>query len=84
MTICHLSQEETQAFEQYNIQPNCAHHHHLSVKKAMQLLSSNLIRPVGDKEGLCAAVDQSSNNREWKKRISGGQACMQLVRIVGG
>jgi hypothetical protein len=84
MSVCHLSEEETRAFENYDIQPNCSHHRHLSFKEAAKLFNAQQVRPVGDTKGLCAVVNQLSNDREWRKTMSGGEACMQLVRIVGG
>lgn len=84
MQICHLSPEEAAAFEEYGIHPNCSHHRHLTLTKAATALQRQLLRPVGEEQGLCAVVDSLSNNRTWKKRISGGMAGMQLVRIVRG
>jgi len=76
--VCYLSVEEASAFELYRIRPSHKAHHHESRESAIHLIQADLAREV---DGLPAIVAQSSNDRIWAHRPSGGCTVRQLVPV---
>lgn len=79
--VCHLSKTEVARLENYGTLPCHKEHKHLRRAIAIELIQQQQVRAVVHEKDLDmqAVTDCEANQYVWKKRMSGGEAVLQMV-----